>query len=69
MTDRYKSYNETLDHIEQLENEGKVIVIRPSEELKVGRLGRDPKKLQELFESGYEDAKNYYKKIIEFLSK
>jgi predicted patatin/cPLA2 family phospholipase len=69
MTDRYKSYNETLEHIKQLEGEGKIIVIRPSEELKVGRLERDPKKLQELFESGYEDARNCYEKIVEFLSK
>jgi predicted patatin/cPLA2 family phospholipase len=68
MTDRYKNYNKTLEYVEQLESEGKVIVIRPSEELKVGRLERDPKKLQELFENGYEDAKNNYEKIMEFLS-
>lgn len=68
MTDRYKNYNKTLEYVEQLESEGKVIVIRPLEELKVGRLERDPKKLQELFENGYEDAKNNYEKIMEFLS-
>jgi len=69
MMERYKSYNETLDYIEQLEREGNVIVIRPSQALKVGRLERDPEKLQELFENGYEDAKNSLDKIRGFLSK
>jgi len=69
MINRHKSYNETLEYIEQLEREGKIIVIRPLQELKVGRLEKDPIKLQELFESGYEDAKKYYKKIMEFVAK
>ena len=69
MTDRYKNYNETLEHIEQLESDGKVLVIRPLEALKVGRLEKNTDKLQLLFESGYEDAKNYYGKIMEFVSK
>lgn len=68
LLERYKRYNETLDYIEQLEREGKVVVIRPSEELKVERLERDPKKLQELFENGYEDAKKAYEKIKEFIN-
>ena len=69
MTDRYKNYNETLEYIEQLESEGKIIVIRPSQELMVGRLEKDPKKLQELFKNGYEDAKNYHERIMQFISK
>lgn len=63
---RYKHYNDTLDYIEELEAQGKVIVIRPSEELNVGRLERDPEKLNALFKNGYEDAKNTYEKIIKF---
>lgn len=68
MTDRYRSYNKTLEYIEQLESEGKVLVIRPLQELKVGRLEKNTEKLRVLFESGYEDAKNYYDKIMEFVS-
>ena len=69
MLDRYKNYNKTLDYIERLENENKALVIRPSKELEVGRLERDPKKLYELLHSGYDDAANSYEKIMGFISK
>lgn len=65
---RYKHYNETLDYIEQLEKEGKVIVIRPSLPIKVGRCEKDPEKLRALFNNGYEDAKKYFEKIIEYIA-
>ncbi|MHB8072305.1 patatin-like phospholipase family protein [Desulfosporosinus fructosivorans] len=68
MLNRYKNYNETLDYIEQLENEGKVIVIRPSLALEVGRLERDPKKLYELLYNGYNDTKRSYERIMEFVN-
>ena len=43
---RYRRYNEVLDYIDQLEAEGKV-----------GRTGSDTKKLEELYEEGYECGK------------
>lgn len=64
---RYKKYNETLDHIEELEEKGKVIVIRASREIKVDRLERNSARLHELFENGYEDAENSYEKIKAFI--
>ncbi|MBI6871831.1 patatin-like phospholipase family protein [Clostridium aciditolerans] len=67
MMNRHKKYNDTLDYIERLEEEGKAIVIRASKELKVDRLEKDPVKLQELFQNGYEDAQNAYKRIMEFI--
>lgn len=67
LLNRYKKYNETLDYIEQLEMQGKAIVIRHSEPLKVGRLERNPQKLLHIYNEGYEDAKNSYEKIIEFI--
>jgi len=68
MVDRYKNYNETLDYIENLEREGKAIVIRPLKELEVGRLERNREKLLDLYEQGYEDAKHSYEKIMEFVT-
>ncbi|GAB6155463.1 patatin family protein [Desulfosporosinus burensis] len=68
MLNRYKNYNETLDYIEQLESEDKVVVIRPSIELEVGRLEKDPKKLRRLLHQGYEDTKRSYERIMEFVS-
>lgn len=67
MMNRYIQYNETLDFIDKLEAEGKVIVIRPSAKLQVGRLEKDTKKLNDLFQNGYEDLKNSYEKIISFI--
>ncbi len=57
---RYKNYNETLDYVEKLENEGKVLVIRPSKPLEVGRVEKDPIRLKALFDNGYEDAKKQF---------
>lgn len=54
---RYRHYNEVLDYIDQLEAEGKALVIRPQNPLKVGRTGNDPKQLEELYEEGYECGK------------
>jgi predicted patatin/cPLA2 family phospholipase len=64
---RWKRYNDTLDYIDQLEKEGRAIVIRASREIKVDRLDKDPKKLRELFQNGYDDAKSAYDRIIEFI--
>ena len=68
MLNRYKNYNETQDYIELLENEGKAFVIRPSIELEVGRLEKDPQKLRRLLHQGYEDTKRSYEKIMEFVN-
>jgi predicted patatin/cPLA2 family phospholipase len=64
---RYKKYNETLDYIEELEEQGKVLVIRPLKKITVDRLERNPLKLQELFQNGYKDAENSYKNLEEFI--
>lgn len=60
---RYKEYNETLDYIEDLEKKGQVIVIRPSEDLKVDRLEKNVHKLEALYNLGYNDAKQAYEDI------
>ncbi|MDQ7095196.1 patatin family protein [Desulfosporosinus sp. PR] len=68
MLNRYKVYNETLELIEQLEQEGKALVIRPSKKLDVGRLEKDPVKLYELLHNGYNDTKDIHEQIIKFVS-
>lgn len=60
---RYKSYNHTLDYIDKLEAEDKVLVIRPQRPIEVGRTERDTRKLQALYEEGYELAKLIGKRI------
>ncbi|PRR73252.1 patatin-like phospholipase family protein [Clostridium thermopalmarium] len=67
MLNRYKVYNETLDYIEWLEKEEKVFVIRPSKDLKVDRLEKNPKKLEALYKLGYEDVHNIYEKMKKWM--
>lgn len=56
MSSRYRVYNETLEETEELERQGNAMIIRPSRELPVGRMTKDPRKLTELYELGYRDA-------------
>ena len=51
---RAKVYNETLDLIDKLEEEGRALVIRPEKPLKVSRIEKDINKLVELYNEGYE---------------
>ncbi|MFU0825003.1 patatin-like phospholipase family protein [Clostridium sp.] len=64
---RYKVYNETLDYIERLENDGRVFVIRPSKDLKVSRLEKNPKKLEAIYKLGYEDMNSMYEKMKKWM--
>lgn len=67
MLNRYKNYNETLDYIDKLEGEGKAIVIRPTVKLEVGRLEKDPQRLRNLLQQGYEDTRRSFVQIREFV--
>lgn len=56
-------YNEALGFIEELEQKGQAVVIRPSGGLKVGRYERDTDKLLDLYSKGYEDAASSLERI------
>ncbi len=53
---RSEVYNAQLALVEQLEAEGRVLVIRPRRPLEVGRMGTDVGKLTALYKEGYEEA-------------
>lgn len=67
MKNRHVSYNETMEYLKRLEESGKVFIIRPKNPSDVGRLEKDAKKLQALYEEGYEDAKACHEDLIKFL--
>ena len=69
MKKRHSIYNKTLKRIEKLEREGKIFVIRPKEEVKIGRLEKDAEKMTALYNVGYNDAKENFDKLIEYLNK
>ncbi|EIT86312.1 patatin [Fictibacillus macauensis ZFHKF-1] len=67
LLERYKTYNETLAYIEQLERKQEVFVIRPLQKLKVSRTERNPYKLAALYEQGVEDAALLHNRLESWL--
>ncbi len=67
MRTRHERYNRTIELIEKLEKEGKIFVIRPKTPIKIGRLEKDKGKLTELYNVGYDDAKEYYESLEKYL--
>ncbi|MDV4150056.1 patatin family protein [Clostridium sp. AL.422] len=68
MENRYKIYNDTLDLLDRLEEDGKCFIIRPSRPLEVSRFEKDKNKLEDIYNRGYEDAKALSDELIKFLN-
>lgn len=56
LDNRHVMYNETLEFIKQLEQEGKATVIAPSHPLDISRFEKDIEKLNDLYQLGYNDT-------------
>ncbi|EKN65586.1 Serine protease [Neobacillus bataviensis LMG 21833] len=65
---RYQKYNETVAYLEGEARAGKALIIRPTQPLKVGRMERNPQRLEELYNQGYEDAKNSMTSILNYIN-
>lgn len=65
---RYFKYNESLKYIEELEANNKAFVIRPKENLDMGRVERNKQKLKKTYDIGYNDALELKNELIEFLN-
>lgn len=55
LLNRHEVYNQQLDDILNAEKLGQAFVIRPSETLKIGRLEKDPNKIQAMYNLGKKD--------------
>lgn len=66
IANRHISYNRT---VEKLERDKNAFVIRPSKPIEIGRLEKDQKKLEEVYQLGYQDALSRYEELIEFMKK
>ena len=67
VSDRHVRYNETLRFLDGEEQAGRAFVIRPQMPNDIGRVEKDRKKLEALYELGYRDAKKRYEELMEFL--
>ena len=66
---RHLNYNKSLDLVKYLEEKGDAFVIRPKSPVKVSQIEKDVDKLTKLYNDGYNDAKESYEKIMEFINK
>ena len=64
LSNRCRVYNEQLEMIERMEDEGKIIAIRPGKKVVVNRIEKDIKKLTELYDEGYACAEKVLSPLI-----
>lgn len=57
LSHRNAIYNRQLEMVERMEEEGRILVIRPMKPMVVGRIEKDVKKLAALYDEGYACAK------------
>ncbi len=60
-------YNEKMDAIDALEEQGKVFVIRPKHPVSVSRIEKDVDKLTALYQEGREEMEFAYRSLMDFL--
>lgn len=61
------NYNHQCQELEKLEQQGRIFVIAPSQEVTVSRLEKDMEKLGDLYYLGYHDAKSQIAKLKAYL--
>lgn len=66
--ERPERYNESLQKLRELEEQGKVFVIAPEDTMGVGRTETNPEKLEALYQQGYRIAMEQMKALREYLS-
>ena len=59
-------YNDQLEMVERMEDEKRIVVIRPQKPVMVDRIERDIRKLTELYEEGYACAEEVLAQIFSF---
>ncbi len=68
MKKRSAKYNDSLDKLEQLERTGDVLILRPSADLHVKRVEKNPQKLQDMYDLGRSDTERRLEEIKAFLA-
>ena len=66
-TKRYQHYNDSLDQIEELEKAGDLFAIRPSKTLEIGRLEKNPDKLEDIYQLGLQDGEKIMADLREYI--
>ncbi|MBQ8998996.1 MAG: patatin family protein [Clostridium sp.] len=64
---RHNNYNKSLALVKKLEENNEALVIRPKSVVKVSQVEKNYDKLYNLYMDGYNDAKESYNKILNFI--
>lgn len=64
---RYKHYNKVVERVIDLEKRGQLYAIRPSQDLVIGRLEKNPVKFDEIYTIGLQDAREAMDGLKEYL--
>ena len=66
---RYAMYNQQVENVIKLTEKGDIFVIRPSVDLKIKRIEKDPNKLQAMYELGMKDMQLQWKNLLDYLNR
>jgi len=64
-----RDYEKVLAKIKDLENKGKIFVVRPPEVLKIGRLEKNRDKIQKVYDTGLNTGLKELDNIVKYLNK
>ena len=67
LKERHTLYNDTISYIRGKKEDGAVFVIQPKQALAIGRLERNPEKVQLIYNQGYQDGLANIEKVKKFL--
>lgn len=65
---RPRRYNAELEYVKKQEESGRAFVLRPSVDLHIGRMERDPERLMEMYQLGRKDAEDNLAPLQRFLA-
>lgn len=66
---RHIEFKEEVDYIYEGEKNGNTLVLRPSQDLHIGRMTKDVELLNKMFDLGYNDCEMRKEKIMEFVNR
>lgn len=67
MEKRHQNYNNMVEKIIELENNKKIFVIRPSEDINIKIIERNKKNLQKVYDLGVNDCKNQIENLKKYM--
>lgn len=65
--DRYIRYNQTTEHLKELEEKGEVLILRPSRRVDIDRMESNPRIIQEQYDLGRADALAHKDAVLRFM--